>query len=37
VLQIIGMIVMFSVLITPIGLLRIWRMDLVEKAKEYAE
>jgi ABC-type antimicrobial peptide transport system permease subunit len=37
VLQILGMIVMFSVLITPIGLWRIWRMDLVEKAKEYAE
>jgi putative ABC transport system permease protein len=35
--QIIGMIVLFSVCITPIGLWRVWRMDLVETAKEYAE
>ena len=35
--QIIGMIVFFSICITPIGLWRIWRMDLVEKAKEYTE
>jgi|GEM_PF-52020 len=35
--QIIGMVILFSVAITPIGVFRLWRMDLVEKAKEYAE